>query len=90
MGQVQETYKKSLEHVVSRRQETIKDKVTSQGLRNQPEGTPSAPNGRDLAPVRWHVSQKGRNKLSPPADNIVYIKNAKKSTKSKHGNNSWN
>lgn len=90
MGLGQEMYKMSLEHLVSHRGETIKDKVTSKGLRNQPEEAPTALKGHNLASIRRPTNQIKRNKRSQPLDNIVSIENTEKSTKNKPPNNSWN
>ena len=73
----------SLEHLVSHREETIKDKVISKGLRNQPEEAPTALKGHNLASIRRHTNQKKRNKLSQPPDSIVSTENTQKSTKNK-------
>ena len=59
MGLGQEMYKMSLEHLVSHREETIKDKVISKGLRNQPEEAPTALKGQQFGINKTaHKSEK--------------------------------
>ena len=49
MGLRHEMHKMSPEHLVSHREETMRDQVISKGLRNQPEAAPSTLKGHTLS-----------------------------------------